>query len=91
MTLDVRNHEGLRPEIVYGDVEETLDLAGVKVHGDDMVAAGDDEHVGDELGGDGRTTLVLLVHACIGEARNDGRYAARRGSLTGRDEDEKFH
>lgn len=28
---------GLCVEVVHGDVEETLDLRGVKIHGDDMV------------------------------------------------------
>jgi hypothetical protein len=91
MSFDVGDHEGLRVEIVDGNVEEALDLAGVQVHGDDVVAAGDGEHVGDELGGDGRTAHVLFVHARVGIARDDGGDAACRGALARGDEDEEFH
>jgi hypothetical protein len=89
--LDVREHEGLRVEVVDGKVEEALDLAGVQIHGDDVVAARDGEHVGDELGSDGRAALVLLVHACVRVARDDGGDAAGRGALARGDEDEKLH
>lgn len=47
----------LGEEIVNGNVEEALDLTGVKVHGDYVVGAGDREHVGDELGRDRGATL----------------------------------
>ena len=89
--LDVREHEGLRVEVVDGKVEEALDLAGVQVHGDDVVAAGDSEHVGDELGGDGRAALVLFVHAGVGVARDDGGDAAGGGAFARGDEDEELH
>ena len=91
MELDVGEHEGLRVEVVDGEVEEALDLAGVQVHGDDVVAAGDGEHVGDELGCDGRTALVLFVHARVGVARDDGGDAAGGGALARGDEDEELH
>ena len=89
--LDVREHEGLRVEVVDGKVEEALDLAGVQIHGDDVVAARDGEHVGDELRGDGRAALVLFVHACVRVARDDGGDAAGRGTLARGDEDEELH
>lgn len=56
-----------------------------------MVTSCHSKHVGDKLSGDGRTRLVLLVHPSVGEARNDGRYPPRRGTLHGGDEDKKFH
>lgn len=34
---DPAQHRGLGVEVVHGDVEEALDLRGVKVHGDDVV------------------------------------------------------
>lgn len=58
---DAPNHARLSPEVVDRDLEEALDLARVEVHGDDVVAARDLEHVGDELGGDGRPRLVFAV------------------------------
>jgi hypothetical protein len=55
------DHTRFRPQVIHRDLEEPLDLRGVKVHRDDVVAAGDLEHVGDELGGDGRAGLVFPV------------------------------
>jgi len=39
---------------------------------DDVVTSRRDQHVGDELGGDGRSGLVLLVLPSIEEVRDDG-------------------
>lgn len=50
---DPFHRRGLGVEVVDRDVEEALDLGGVEVHGDDVVAAGGLEHVGHEFGGDG--------------------------------------
>ena len=38
-----------------------LDLAGMEVHGDDVVGTSDGEHVGDQLRTDRGSALVLLV------------------------------
>ena len=89
--LDISKHEGLRVQVVDGKVEEALDLAGVQIHGDDVVAARDGKHVGDELRGDRRATLVFFVHARIRIARYDGGNAAGRSALARGDEDEKLH
>lgn len=91
MLPDPLQHAGLSVQVVDGNVEEALDLTGVKIHGDDVVAAGSLKHVGHELGGDRRTTLVLLVLARIWEVGDDGRDAPRRGGLAGVDHDEQFH
>lgn len=63
----------------------------MQIHRNDMVTARDDQHVGDEFGRDGCTRFVLLVHTGIWKTGNHGSDAARRGSFTGRDEDEEFH
>jgi len=89
--LDVGNDERLRVQVVDGEVEKALDLAGVQVHGDHMVAAGDGEHVSDELGGDGRAALVLFVHACVWITWDDGGDAAGRGALARGNEYEELH
>ena len=89
--LDVGDNERLRVQVVDGKVEKALDLAGMQVHGDHMVTASDSEHVSDELSGDGGATLVLLVHACVRIAWDDGGDAAGRGALARGNEDEEFH
>jgi len=82
---------GLGVQVVDGDVEEALDLRGVQVHGDDVVAAGGLQHVRDELGGDGGARLVLLVLARVGEVGDHGGDAARGGGLARVDHDEELH
>ena len=49
----------------------------MKIHSDDMVAPGHDEHVGHELGRDWCARLVLLIHAGIRKARDDRRDPTR--------------
>ena len=78
---------GLGIEVIDGDVEEALDLGGVQVHGDHVVAAGGLQHVGDELGGDGGAALVLLVLARVGEVGYDGGNSSRRCGSAGVDHD----
>ena len=63
----------------------------MQIHGDDVVAAGDGEHVGDELGGDGRPALVFFVHTGVRVARDDGGDAAGRSTLARGNENEKLH
>jgi hypothetical protein len=82
---------GLRIKIVHGYVEEALDLTGVEVHSDHMVAASSLEHVRHQFGGDGRTRLVLLVLACIRKVRQNGSDSTCRRSLTCVDHDQKLH
>ena len=68
-----------------------LNLAGVEVHGDDVVRPGDGEHVGHQLGADGGPALVLLVLPGVGKGGYDGRHPLRRGDLAGVDHDEQLH
>lgn len=75
-------------QVVYRHVEETLDLTCVQIHGDDVVAASGLQHVGHELSCDGRTALVLLVLARIGEVGEDGGDTTGAGGLAGVDHDE---
>lgn len=78
-------------EVVAGYREETLDLRGVEVHGDDVVGAGGLDHVGDQAGRDGGARAVLLVLAGVGEAGDDGGDAAGAGGPAGVDHDEHLH
>lgn len=63
----------------------------MKVHGDDVIAPGHDEHVGYKLGGDWCAGLVLLVHACVRKARDDCCDPTCGRRLACRDEDEELH
>ena len=56
-----------------------------------MVAAGDNEHVSDEFRGNWCAGLVFLVHTGVWKARYYGCDPARRGRLTGGNEDKEFH
>ncbi len=78
-------------EVVNWDVEEALNLGSVKVHGDNVVAAGGLEHICDQLGRDWSAGLVFLVLARVWEVWNDGGDATGRGSLTSIDHDEELH
>ena len=89
--LDVRYHQRLRIEIVNGEVEKALDLARVEVHRNDVIAPGDGKHVRNELGGDRCARLVLLVHARIGEAGDDGCDAPGGRALARGHEYEELH
>ena len=89
--LDVRYHQRLRKEVVYRYVEESLYLARMQIHRNDVVTSRDGQHVGDKLGGNGRTRLVLLVHTSVRKTGDHGSDATGRGGFAGRNEDEEFH
>ena len=78
-------------KVVDRHVEEALDLAGVQVHRDDVVAPGRLQHVGHELGRDGRARLVLLVLPRVREVWDHGGDAAGRRCLAGVDHDQQLH
>jgi hypothetical protein len=89
--LDVRDHKRFRVEVVDREVEEALDLAGVQVHRNHVVAPRDGEHVRHQLGRNRRPRLVLLVHPGVGIAWDDRRNPTRGRTLAGRDENEQLH
>lgn len=78
-------------EVVYGNIEEALDLTGVEIHGDHVVASGSLEHVGHQLSRDGCTRLVLLVLTGVGKVRKNSGDTARRRSLACVDHDQELH
>ena len=90
--LGVIVHEhGVAQQVIHGDIEETLDLAGVQVHGQHAVGAGGGEHIGHQLGGDGIAGLGLAVLAGIAEIGDHGGDTAGAGTLAGVDHDEQLH
>jgi hypothetical protein len=91
MPLDVLNHRRFAIEIVHRDIEEALDLTCMQIHSDDVVASGDCEHVGHQLGGDWGTRAVLLIHAGVRKARNDRCNTPCAGALAGLNENEQLH
>ena len=63
----------------------------MKVHCNNMIAAGHDEHVGNEFGRNRGSRLVFSVHTCIKKARNNSRNPPGGSCFAGRDEDKKLH
>lgn len=84
-------HARLSIQVVHWDIEKALDLAGVQIHGDNMVAASSLEHVGHELGSDGRTALIFLILTSVREVGDDSGDAPGRSGLAGVDHDKKLH
>lgn len=82
---------GLRIQVVDRHIEEALDLTGMQVHGDHMIAAGCLQHVRHELCRDGCTGFVFLILAGIGKVRDHGSDTTGGCGLAGVDDDEKFH
>jgi hypothetical protein len=80
-----------RVKVVYWDIEESLNLAGMEIHSNDMVAAGGLKHVGHEFCCDWRARLVLLVLAGVGEVGNDRSNATCRCRFASINHDQKFH
>ncbi len=68
-------------EVVYRHIEKPLDLVCVQVHGNYTVYAGCDEHVGNKLGGDRHTRLILAVLTGPAEVRHHGDNRFCRGAL----------
>ena len=60
---EVADKDRTGEEVIDGDVEEALDLSGVKVDEKGTVGPGGGEQVGDELGGDGDAGAVFAVLA----------------------------
>ena len=58
---EVPGEQRQRGHVVDRDREEALDLAGVQVHREHAVGAGELEHVGDEAAGDRLARLRLAV------------------------------
>src|SRR5262249_34121172 len=89
--LDVAHHSRRGEEVVGRNVEEALDLPGVKVDGQDPVRPGAGDQIGDELRGYRRARprfAVLARVAEIGDYRGD---ALRRGPPQGVDHDQELH
>jgi hypothetical protein len=88
--LEVADQHRRGEEVIDRDVEETLDLRSVQVHGQDPVRPGGGDQVGDELRGDRNARLVLPVLTRVAVVRKHGRDPARRGPLERVEHDQKL-
>ena len=77
--------------MVNRDVEETLDLVSVEVHSDEAVDTGYAQQVGNQLGTDGYTWLVLAVLTCLAEVKDNGDDALGGSSLGCINHQQEFH
>ena len=78
-------------EFVDGNIEEALQLALMKIEGEDAVRTSNLQHVGDKSRRDRYARLIFLVGAAIAVVRNDGGDAACRGALECVDHDQELH
>ena len=80
-----------RIEVVHGNVEITLNLAGVQVERQNPVSARGGQQVRHELGGDGHTRAVLAVLPRVSVVRHHRGDAIGRGPLERVQHDQQFH
>ena len=73
------------------DVEETLNLVGMKVHCDEAVDTGYRQQVGNQLGADRHTRLVLAVLTSPAEIRDHRDDLTGRSTLGRIDHQQEFH
>ncbi|MNU68756.1 hypothetical protein D3C71_581310 [compost metagenome] len=67
MVLHVAGENWCCEEIVGGDIEEALNLAGMKIEGENAVGAGFGNQIGNELGGNRGAGPGLAVLAGVTE------------------------
>ena len=75
---DVAHHHRRGVEIVGGNVEEALNLAGVEIDGEHAVGARIGDQIGDELRGDRRARPRLAILPRVAEVRHHRGDAPRR-------------
>ncbi len=89
--LDVLRQHGRGHQIVGGNVEEALNLAGVQVHRQDAVGARAGDQIGDQLGRDRGAAPGLTVLTGVAEIGHDGRDPLGRGAYQRVGHDQHFH
>ncbi len=80
-----------RIEMVDRHVKEALNLSGVKIHGQHPIRSSPRNQVGDQLGGDRRSPLVLAILSCVSKIRNNGSNAIRTGPFAAVDHNQQLH
>lgn len=89
--LEVLDEDGNGVEVIHGDLEESLDLGGVQIHAEDAIDAGGSKEIGNELGGDGHSGLILAILAGIAVEGHDGGDAAGTGAAHRIHHDQQLH
>jgi len=90
--LDVGGEDRSRHQVVERHVaEEALDLAAVKVHGEDAVGAHRLDELGHDRSGDGNAGVDLTILAGVRKHGNDGGDTAGRGSAECVNHEEQLH
>lgn len=87
----VRDVNGFGAQVVHRDVEETLHLIGVQVHGHDAVGTGSGEQVGHQFGADGHPWLVFSVLPGVSEIGDNGGDVACGSAFGGINPQQQFH
>jgi hypothetical protein len=87
--VSVENGSGV--EVVYGHIEEALDLSGVKIHGEDAVSPCLYDEIGDQFGGDGNAAGVFAILAGVTEVGHNSGDTSSTGAATGVDHNEQFN
>src|SRR5690606_12087224 len=92
LTFDVIDQQGRTVDVVYWNAEETLDLLGVQVNGQDAVYADGDQHVGYHLGADGDACGAhSAILAGIAEIGDHSSNTVGRGAVHGISHQQQFH
>src|SRR5688572_22107332 len=89
--LDVRDKYGRAVEMVHRNVEITLYLGGVEVHGDHAVCTCGNEHVGHEFGANGDPWFVFAVLPGIAIVRDHGHHLVSACPFRCVDHQQQFH
>ena len=92
LAFDVRHDQRGGVDVVYRDIEEALNLVGVKIHGNHAINTNGGDHVGDHFGGNRHTggahAAILAGITKVGDNSGD---AACGGATQGVGHDQQFH
>ncbi|KAH3663667.1 hypothetical protein OGAPHI_005068 [Ogataea philodendri] len=87
---NITNHRWLSIQVIHGHIKEPLNLRGVQVHRDHVVAPGTGEHIGHQFGRNRRTALVLSVLSGVREVWQHSGDSSSRRRLTCVDHDQQL-
>ena len=68
-------------QVIDGNVEETLDLCGVQIHGEDAIGAGSSDQVRNQFRGDWHAPFVFAILSCVAKVWNHGGDPLGTGTL----------
>src|ERR1700741_2488074 len=77
--------------MVNRDVEKSLDLVGMQVHGHNPGSSCNVQHIGHQFCSYGNAGLVLTILARIAEIRQNGNDLLGRSAFCSVDHQEQFH